>query len=88
VLVRFRPGVAAGRRAASLARAGFAIEQVLAFAPHCAWVRAASGRAADALAGLDRLRELRDVLAVEPQLLLARRSRSRVRGRPQSKIRA
>ena len=75
VLVRFREGVAASRRAAGLARAGFAIQQVLAWAPHCAWVRAASGRAADALAGLDRLRGLPDVEAVEPQLLMARQKR-------------
>jgi hypothetical protein len=88
VLVRFRPGVAAVRRAAALSRAGFAIEQVLGFAPHCAWVRAASGRATDALADLDRLRELRDVEAVEPQLLMERHGRGGVRGRPHAKTRA
>jgi len=72
VLVRFASGVAAEERREALAGAGYELSQVLAYAPHAAWVRARSGDGADSLTGLGRLRALPDVEHVEPQLLSAR----------------
>jgi hypothetical protein len=42
---------------------------VLSYAPHTAWVRATSGRTADALGHLDALGELPGVEHVEPQMI-------------------
>lgn len=69
VLVRFAPGIDAAGRAADLEAAGWRIERVLDYAPGAAWVRAASGRTDDALAGLEGLRTVAGVAHVEPQLL-------------------
>jgi hypothetical protein len=75
VFVRFEPGSDAASRAADLAAAGFVIAEVPAYAPHAAWVRAASGSLRDALAGLERLLALPGICAVEPQLVGERRWR-------------
>jgi len=75
VFVRFEAGTDARSRAAELAAAGFAIADVPQYAPHAAWLRAASGSVRDALRGLDRLLALPELRAVEPQLLGERRWR-------------
>lgn len=69
VLVRFSEGVAADEQRDELARAGYAVEEILGYAPHAAWVRAGSGQIADALRDLPRLEGLAQVEHVEPQLL-------------------
>lgn len=69
VFVRFREGTSAESESGALAAAGFALESVPSYAPHAAWVRPASGRVADALVELDRLRRLPGVEGVEPQLV-------------------
>lgn len=68
-LVRFSEGVAADDQRDELAKAGYAVEEILRYAPHAAWVRASSGEIADALRDLSRLEELAQVENVEPQLL-------------------
>lgn len=69
VLVRFSEGEPAEQHREQLAEAGFDIEQVLAYAPHAAWLRARSGDIADTLAGLDGLAARPGVEHVEPQML-------------------
>lgn len=75
VFVRLGEGadVAAADRA--FAEAGYAVERRPDWAPHTAWLRARSGRGADALAGIARLAALDGVVAVEPQMLVERRPR-------------
>lgn len=68
-LVRFSEGVAADGQRDEVARAGYAVEEILRYAPHVAWVRARSGEIADALRDLSRLEGLAHVEHVEPQLL-------------------
>lgn len=75
VFVRFDVGTDARSQASALAAAGFAIADVPEYAPHAAWVRAASGSVRDALLGLERLLALPELRAVEPQLVGERRSR-------------
>jgi hypothetical protein len=69
IFVRFAEGERAEDRRDALAAAGYALESSPGFAPHTAWVRPASGRVADALGDLARLRELAGVEHVEPQLI-------------------
>lgn len=69
VLVRFGPGQRVEEHRGELAAAGYTIDAVLSYAPHAAWVRATSGRTADALGHLDALGALHGVEHVEPQMI-------------------
>lgn len=69
IFVRFGEGDKARRHEASLARAGFHIEDVPAYAVHAAWLRADTGSIADALLRFSALRRIPGVEHVEPQLL-------------------
>lgn len=71
VWVRFAEGVEATRQREALAKAGFSIEESPGWAPQAAWVRASSGKIADALAAAARLSALPKVEQVEPQILTA-----------------
>jgi hypothetical protein len=71
VWVRFADGVEAARQHEAMAKLGFRIEESPAWAPQAAWVRASSGKIADALADASRLKALPDVAQVEPQMLTA-----------------
>jgi hypothetical protein len=70
VFVRFASGTDAVARRAELAKAGYEIVEVPVYAPNAAWVCAASGEPADALARLDRIETLPDVENVEPNFLV------------------
>jgi hypothetical protein len=74
--VRFAEGDSPSRHEHELATAGYQLEQAPAYAPHAAWVRAASGSVVDALRHLDRLERLPAVESVEPQLLTQARRRN------------
>jgi len=50
----------------------FHIDDIPAYAPHCAWLEPASGRVDEALSKLEMLRALPRVAHAEPQLLRAR----------------
>jgi hypothetical protein len=69
VFLRFREGTDVERKRDEIEAAGFTLESVPGYAPHAAWLRPTSGRVADALVDLDRLRRLPDVEHVEPQLV-------------------
>ncbi len=69
--VRFADGVEATRHREAMAKLGFSIEESPAWAPQAAWVRASSGKIADALAAASRLKALPEVEQVEPQMLTA-----------------
>lgn len=69
VLVRMAPGDPVDAHRAELAATGYTIDSVLSYAPHAAWVRAASGRTADALGHLDALARMPGVEHVEPQMI-------------------
>lgn len=51
---------------------GFRIDEIPAYAPHCAWLVAVSGRIDEALTKLDGLRALPRAANAEPQLLRPR----------------
>ena len=76
IFVRFAAGVRAADRSDALARAGYELVEVLSYAPNAAWVRAADGEIATALANLDRLEAVEAVENVEPQMLRAMGRRS------------
>lgn len=69
VLVRFAEGDSAAEHKTDLHRAGFRIEEVLAYAPHAAWVRAETGEIVTALRHLDRLATVPGMEHLEPQLI-------------------
>jgi len=72
VYLRLDEGARATESRTGIEDAGFVIESVPGYAPHTAWLVAASGRICDALAGLERLAALPGVAHVEPQLLMVR----------------
>ena len=61
--------------AAELETAGYRLLEALSYAPHAGWVAARTDDVADSLGGMARLREIRGVEHVEPQMLTARASR-------------
>lgn len=71
VWVRFKEGIDAAAKHVAIARAGFHLEESPAWAKHAAWLRAGSGKIADALSAAHRLGALGDVEHVEPQMLTA-----------------
>jgi hypothetical protein len=76
VLVRFRDAEALRRHQADIETAGYVVEELLSYAPQAAWVRAASGNAAEALRGIRRLERIAEVEEVEPQMLRIRALKS------------
>jgi hypothetical protein len=71
VFVRLTGETSIATRAADITKAGYLIEEQLAYAPNSAWVRAADGTIASALRQLDSLGSLPGVERVEPQLIRA-----------------
>jgi hypothetical protein len=71
IWVRFAEGVKAEGQQEAMEKLGFSIAESPAWAPQAAWVRASSGKIADALAAASRLKTLPDVELVEPQILTA-----------------
>ena len=72
VLVRFADPAALARHRKDIEAAGYVIEEILSYAPQAAWVRAASGKATDALTAISALEQMAEVEEVEPQMLRAR----------------
>lgn len=75
VFVRFTDGIPAQERAGDLASAGFQIDSVPGYAPHAAWLKSASEDPGAALARVDALAAVPDVVRVEAEVLSARRTR-------------
>jgi hypothetical protein len=76
IFVRFAQGVPAESHAQDIERAGYALVESPAYAPHAAWLRARSGDMADALVKIGALEKLPDMANVEPQMLMERAKRS------------
>jgi hypothetical protein len=70
VFLRFREGVDVASRQQEIKRAGYEVAQSPPFASNAAWLRARSGKIADALTGIPKLEALPDVENVEPQMLM------------------
>jgi hypothetical protein len=70
VLIRFQPGDSVAEHAAEIERAGYRIEEVLAYAPQAAWLFT-DGGIAPALRQIDQLEAITNVQLVEPQLIRA-----------------
>ena len=75
VFIRFKEDVTVEARRGEIERAGYEIAQSLDYAPHAAWLRARSGKIADALTDIPGLEKIADVENVEPQMLTQRASR-------------
>lgn len=72
VFIRFEEGVTVGERRREIEQAGYEVAQALDYAPQAAWLRARSGRIADALKGVEALEKIAGVENVEPQMLMPR----------------
>ena len=70
ILVRFRERELAADHGTDLRRASFAVEEILPYAPHAAWVRPIDGSIGTALRTFETLAKLPGVEHVEPQLLM------------------
>ncbi len=70
IFIRFTEGVSAEAHREELHRAGYKVVQILAYAPHSAWLEARSGGIAEALTKIHLLEGLSDVENVEPQILM------------------
>jgi hypothetical protein len=75
VFVEFAPGQEIAQYRSALQTAGYDITQNLDYAPNAAWLRARSGKIADGLAGLNKLRAIANVVTVEPEMLMPRSKR-------------
>jgi hypothetical protein len=69
VFVRFAPDVRFVEQSAELRSAGYEIAKTTSYATNAGWVRAASSRVAEALAGISKLQDLPGVINVEPEML-------------------
>src|SRR5262245_13261745 len=72
VFVRLAEGVRPEHRRKQFEAAGFHVDQTLSYAPNAAWLRPSTGGVAQALPALTGLRDVPDVVHVEPQLLFER----------------
>jgi hypothetical protein len=77
VFLRLTEGSRIEQLRPDIERTGFRIEKVLDYAPHAGWVVPVSGRIGDALSGFSRLKEIRQVQAIEPQMLTPSTKRDR-----------
>ena len=75
IFIRFIPGVKAEDRRPDLEERGYTITHIPSYAPHTAWALASNGDIATALLNIEKLKDLRDVANVEPQLLIQRKNR-------------
>jgi hypothetical protein len=69
--VRFAEGIDAEEKRGAMAKAGFNVDEAPPWAKHAAWLRASSGKIAEALSAAHHLRTLDGVEHVEPQMLVA-----------------
>ena len=77
VFVRMREGESIAQRRTEIEAAGFKLEDVPKYAPHAGWIRPKSESIGEAVRGLDRVRVISGVEAVEPQMLSIRGWRQR-----------
>ncbi|AUT00998.1 hypothetical protein CLI64_11630 [Nostoc sp. CENA543] len=75
VFIRFPENIVVESQQAAIQQAGYEIAQILAYAPHAAWLSAKSGKISDALQGITQLKAISNIENVEPQLLMERRQR-------------
>lgn len=75
VFVRFAEQTSLADHRGEIERAGFEISQTLSYAPHAGWVEPGSREIAEAVSRFQELGQIPGVEAVEPQMLMERRSR-------------
>jgi hypothetical protein len=76
LFVQLAEGQQAAQREGDFRAAGFVVDQVPGYAPHAAWLRPRDGEPASGLRGIDALRTVAGVTAVEPEMLRPRMHRS------------
>jgi hypothetical protein len=69
IFVRLSPGLKIEDRAKKFEDAGYELAKIVSYAPNAGWLRAKSGKVADALANAPRLNAVAGVENVEPQML-------------------
>lgn len=69
VLVRFAETEVAASHSEELQAVGYILDQLVPYAPHAFWIRAASGGVGDALRGLPRLTERFADAHIEPEMV-------------------
>ncbi|BAY37609.1 hypothetical protein NIES2111_19480 [Nostoc sp. NIES-2111] len=75
VFIRFAESVDIASQQTAINQAGYEVAQTLAYAPHTGWLRAKTGKIADALTGMSQLAAIPNVENVEPQMLTERQLR-------------
>ena len=71
VLLRLGEHIPIADRRDAVEAAGYEVAETLSYAPNAAWLRARSGKIADALKGTKELEKIPGVENVEPQMLMA-----------------
>ena len=71
VLLRLSEHIPIADRRDAVEAAGYEVAETLSYAPNAAWLRARSGKIADALIGTKALEKIPGAENVEPQMLMA-----------------
>jgi hypothetical protein len=75
IFVRFKEGTSAEEHRPDIEAAGYEIARLVSYAPQAAWLRARSGKVADALGNVKTLEKIADLENAEPQMLTAKANR-------------
>lgn len=70
VFIRFQTQISVEERRQELNARGFSIRESLSYAPQAAWLQSTDGNIATALHNFAKLRDLNDVMLVEPQMFM------------------
>ncbi len=71
IFLRLAEEIPIAERREAVEAAGYRVVETLSYAPNAAWLRAQSGKIADALKGTKELEKIPGVENVEPQMLMA-----------------
>lgn len=77
VFIRFADNIDIESQQVTINQAGYEIAQTFSYAPNAGWLRAKTGKIADALTEISQLTAIPNVESVEPQMLIERRLREK-----------
>ena len=72
IFIELKEGQPIGKQRELLLSKGYIIQEILKYAPHCAWLVSNKGDIAEALNHMPNLKQVPDVINIKPQLLRPR----------------